>query len=409
MKIKKLLIPAIVIVVVGAIITLIKANPPHANRFSMPPKAKVTVAVKHLEKAPYQIMINSFGTVKPRTQSKLIAQASGQIIDVNDQFREGGFFKKGEVLLQLDDRDHRAEVKEAQANLLTAEQALQEEQARGQQAEIDWRRLGDDETPSSLVLRKPQLAAAKASVLSAQAKLEKAQLDLERTKITAPYDGRILNRSVDFGQVVSSNMELATIYAIDSVEIRLPIKNKDLAFINLPEQYRDGDKNDEGSHVTFESQLVGEQRWQGEVVRTEGAIDETAQQLYIVAKINDPYKATKDNQYPIKIGQYVNAKITGKTLPDALVIPNSAIYQGSYVYVVEDGILNRKNITLAWQNAEKAIVASGLVNGDNLVLTPLGQVSSGTQVKVMTDDEYQAILKGGAINKVEKTKPGAQP
>ncbi len=389
-KTRKILIPLVVIIVTVLLVMFIKGNPPQANRFSSPPKAKVNVAVESLTPQSFQIMIDSFGTVKPRTQSKLVAQASGQIIKISEQFREGGFFEKGDVLVQLDDRDHRAEVKSAQAALLTAEQSLLEEQARGRQAMTDWQRLGKGEEASSLVLRKPQLAAAEASVLSAQANLEKAKLDLERTKITAPYAGRVLSRSVDLGQVVSNNMEIAIIYAVDSVEIRLPIKNKDLPFINLPEQFRDGAKNSAGSLVEFSSNLVGKQHWQGQVIRTEGAIDESAQQLYVVAQIHDPYKATNDNQYPIKIGQYIKAQIKGKTVENALVIPNSAIYQGSYVYTEEKGVLRRKDITLAWQNATQAIVADGLSAGDNLVLTPLGQVSSGTQVTVMGSEAYQA-------------------
>ncbi|MEC8226559.1 MAG: efflux RND transporter periplasmic adaptor subunit [Pseudomonadota bacterium] len=389
-KTRKILIPLVVIVVTVLLVMFIKSNPPQANRFSSPPKAKVNVAVKTLTPETYQVMIDSFGTVKPRTQSMLVAQASGQIIEISEQFREGGFFEKGDVLLQLDDRDHRAEVKSAQATLLTAEQSLLEEQARGRQAITDWERLGKGEQASSLVLRKPQLAAAEASVLSAQATLEKAKLDLERTKITAPYAGRVLSRSVDLGQVVSNNMELASIYAIDRVEIRLPIKNKDLPFINLPEQFRDGAKNSAGSLVKFSSDLVGKQQWQGQVIRTEGAIDESAQQLYVVAQINDPYKATLANQYPIKIGQYIKAQITGKAIENAIVIPNSAIYQGTYVYVEEQGVLRRKNISLAWQNATQAMVAEGLSAGDHLVITPLGQVSSGTQVTVMGSEAYQA-------------------
>lgn len=166
----------------------------------------------------------------------------------------------------------------------------------------------------------------------------------------------------------------------------MPIKNKDLPFINLPEQYRDGAKNQAGSVIKFSSDLVGEQTWQGQLARTEGAIDESAQQLYVVAKINDPYKATQSNQYPIKIGQYVKAQITGKTVSDALIIANSTIYQGSYVYIVEQGVLKRKDITLAWQNAAFAMIKTGLKAGDKLVITPLGQVSSGTQVNILGED-----------------------
>ncbi|MDN3376910.1 MULTISPECIES: efflux RND transporter periplasmic adaptor subunit [unclassified Pseudoalteromonas] len=389
-KLRKFLIPTIIIAATATLIVIIKDNPPETRRFGSAPKANVTVAVSHLQAQPYQIMINSFGTVKPRTQSMLVSQASGQIIKISEQFREGGFFEKGDVLLELDDRDHRAEVKSAQANLLSAQQALLEEEARGNQAQTDWQRLGNGEQASSLVLRKPQLAAAQAEVLSAQAQLEKAELDLERTKISAPYAGRVLSRTVDLGQVVSNNTELASIYAIDSVEIRLPIKNKDLPFIKLPEQFRDGVSNEQGSPVVFRSDLVGSQQWQGQIVRTEGAIDSSAQQLYVVGQIHDPYKATANNQYPIKIGQYVTAQVKGVEVQDAIVIPNSAIYQGSYVYIEEQGILKRKDISLRWQNANDAIIALGVSAGDNLVITPLGQVSSGTQVNIMGEQAYQS-------------------
>ena len=392
-KTAKIIIPAAVVVTALLIVFFIKSNPPEARRFSSAPKAAISVSVLELVPQSYQVMIDSYGTVKPRTQSLLVAQASGQIIEVSDEFREGGFFEKGDVLLKLDDRDHQAEVKSAQANLLTAEQSLLEEKARGQQALTDWKRLGGSSQASSLVLREPQLAAAQAQVLSAQAALEKAELDLERTKVTAPYAGRILSRSVDLGQVVSNNTQLATIYAIDSVEIRLPIKNKDLSFVNLPEQYRDGAKNQAGSLVKFSSDLVGEQIWQGQLARTEGAIDENAQQLYVVAKIDDPYKSTASNQYPIKIGQYIKAQIAGKTVQNALIIPNSTIYQGTYVYVVEGDVLKRKDVTFAWQNANQAMIKTGLKANDKLVVTPLGQVSSGTKVSILGAQPKEKVPK----------------
>ncbi|CAD2223091.1 Secretion protein [Pseudoalteromonas sp. 3J6] len=392
-KTAKIIIPAAVVVTALLIVFFIKSNPPEARRFSSAPKAAISVSVLELVPQSYQVMIDSYGTVKPRTQSLLVAQASGQIIEVSDEFREGGFFEKSDVLLKLDNRDHQAEVKSAQANLLTAEQSLLEEKARGQQALTDWKRLGGSSQASSLVLREPQLAAAQAQVLSAQAALEKAELDLERTKVTAPYAGRILSRSVDLGQVVSNNTQLATIYAIDSVEIRLPIKNKDLSFVNLPEQYRDGAKNQAGSLVKFSSDLVGEQTWQGQLARTEGAIDQNAQQLYVVAKIDDPYKSTASNQYPIKIGQYIKAQIAGKTVQNALIIPNSTIYQGTYVYVVEGDVLKRKDVTFAWQNANQAMIKTGLKANDKLVVTPLGQVSSGTKVSILGAQPKEKVPK----------------
>ncbi len=388
-KAKKVLIPVVILIMTFFLTQVILKNPPKSNRGKGAESAQITVETLNLLPQNYQVMINSFGTVKPRTKSILVAQVSGGINEVSREFRDGGFFEKGDILVQLDDRDHQAEVKINQSSLLSAKQVLLEEQARAKQAVIDWQRLGNGAEPNALVLREPQLAAAQAQVLSAQAKLEKALLLLERTKVVAPYAGRILKKHVDLGRVVVNNTQLADIYSIGYVEIRLPINNKDLSFMILPEEYRHSDKGVIGSSVTLTSNLIGQQHWQGQIVRTEGAIDENSQQLYIVAQIDDPYGESNNKVAPVKIGQYVNASIIGKTIEQALVIPNSAIYQGSYVYVVEQfkdkNLLKRRDISILWQNSNDAVIKAGLAFDEKLVLTPLGQVSSGTPVKIAGD------------------------
>ncbi|SFD11602.1 efflux RND transporter periplasmic adaptor subunit [Pseudoalteromonas denitrificans] len=381
-KIQKILIPVAILAVTAIAASFIKNNPPKSQRGKVAKTAQMTVEVKTLALESYSVVIESFGTVKPRIESVLISQVSGQITDVRDQFREGGFFEQGDVLITLDDRDYLAEKKIAQASLMSAKQALLEEKARVEQALVDWKRLGNGDKPSALVLREPQLAAAKAQVLSAHAQLEKANLALERSKIIAPYAGRILKKHVDLGQVVSVNTQLANIYATDTVEIRLPIKNKDLDLMIFPEEYRNSKAQAQSTSVELLSQLVSHQTWQGNVIRTESAIDSDSQQLYIVAQIKNPFDVNQAKIAPIKIGQYVTAKIQGKKVEDAIVIPNSAIYQGSYVYIVEQGVLKRKDIQLRWQNSQDAIVSTGLKVNDNLVITPLGQVSSGTVVNI---------------------------
>ena len=387
-NIKKIIIPVVILIITYFVSQMIINNPPTSNRGKGQATTQINVQILKLKAQRYPIVLNSFGTVQPRTNSVLVSQVSGEINKVNQQFRDGGFFEKGDVLVELDDRDHRAEVKINQSALLSAKQGLLEEEARAKQALVDWQRLGNGAKPNALVLREPQLAAAQAQVLSAQANLEKAQLSLERTKIVAPFAGRILKKHVDLGRVVVNNTQLADIYAVDYVEIRLPISNKDLSFIVLPEEYRSSNKKAQGPNVKITSDLIGQQYWQGQIVRTEGAIDENSQQLYIVAQIDDPYDIShKNNVAPIKIGQYVNAAIEGKIIEQALVIPNSAIYQGSYVYIAEPVddqiVLKRKDIVIRWQNNNDAIIESGLVVGEELVLTPLGQVSSGTPVDIV--------------------------
>ncbi len=348
-----------------------------------PPQGGPQLAVETLQigSEDYQVRLESYGTIQPKTRSILVAQVAGQIVSINPNVRDGGFFETGDVLATIDPRDYEADVRIAEATLMDARQALAEAEARSNQAAEDWERLGNEGEAPALVLRLPQLEAAKARVISAQSGLRKAQLDLERTNIVAPFAGRVLRKLVDLGQVVSVNTQLAEIYATDTVEIRLPLRNRDLPFIDLPESYRFTDVNpDREVPVVIRSDLTGPNSWQGRLIRTEGAIDESARQLHVIAEIEDPFGKGSESRDPLKIGQYVTAEMPGRIVEGAVVIPNTTIYQGSYVYVVEDGILRRRDIDVAWQNDSEAIVAGNLNVGDELVLTPLGQVTSGIRV-----------------------------
>jgi len=366
---------------------IIKLNPPEAPQrpaFSGP---MMTVEIRVVAENDYPILLESYGTVQPRTRSMLVAQVGGQIVSVNENVRNGGFFEEGDVLANIDARDYEADVRIAGAFLMDAQQTLAEAEARTNQAREDWARLGNTGDAPDLVLRIPQLEAAKARIISAESTLRKAELELERTHIVAPFAGRILRKLADLGQVVSPNTQLAEIYATDVVEIRLPIRNRDLPFIDLPESYRFGNVSRKvGGQVQIHSDLGGEESWDATLIRTEGAIDETARQLHVIAQIEDPFGRGNEDRTPIKIGQYVTARLEGKTVPRALVIPNNTIYQGSYVYIVEDEILRRRNIEIEWQNDAEALIGSGLAPGDLLVVTPLGQVSSGIRVTVVSEE-----------------------
>ena len=366
-----------------AIAVIIWMNPPETPQrpqFSGPTMTVETIPVLPRD---YRIMLQSYGTVQPRTRSMLVAQVGGQIVEINENVRDGGFFEKGDTLGQIDPRDYEADVQIALASLADAKQVMAEAIARSDQAREDWERLGNEGEPSKLVLRVPQLEAARAGVGSAESALTKVKLDLERTSIVAPFAGRVIRKLVDLGQVVGPNTQLAEIYATDVVEIRLPLRNRDLGFIDLPESYRHSGPRETSIDVLIKSDLIGNEKWQARLVRTEGAIDKSARQLHVIAQIDDPFGPRSEGRSPLKIGQYVTAEIEGKTLPGALVIPNSAIYQGSYVYTVEDDILRRRDIEIAWQNDIDAVVDNGLELGMDLVMTPLGQVTSGIRVSVL--------------------------
>lgn len=377
------------------VIAVLISTRPKADRSFTPPDAQVSISTETLTFTPYTVHIQSYGLVQPRIQTQLTAQVGGKVDFIAESFRDGGFFEAGETLIAIEQADYLIALTAAEASYLEAEQALLEEQARAEQARLDWERSGRSGTPAPLVLRTPQVAAAKARLKAAEANLAGAKLDLSRTKITAPYNGRVLAKHVDIGNVISPNSALADIYATDAVEVKLPIRNNEIDLLQLPETYRVASQpTAELPKVTLVSDLVEQSRWEGAIVRTSGAIDADSRQIYVIAKIDDPFGAKAVNRTPLKIREYVTAVIEGKTLPQAIVIPNKTIYQGTYVYLYRNGQVHRQPVTVLWQNQSDAIIAEGLTEGDQLVITPLGQVASGTRVKLKGAAEHSQSASG---------------
>lgn len=378
------LFPLVAIAVFAVVIFILYATRPTADRSFKPQAAHVAVSVRQLEPAPYTVNIQSYGLVQPRIQTELTAQIDGKVDFVSESLRDGGFFKKGEVLISIEKADYEIALTAAEANYLEAEQNLIEQQALAEQAREDWKRLGRSGNPAPLALKEPQVAAAKAKLKAAQANLEGAELDLARTQIRAPYDGRVLSKYTELGNVVGANKSLADIYSIDAIEVKLPIRNSDIGLLQLPESYNVAPPLAEPTlpRVVLTSNLVEQTDWEGTIARTSGAVEADSRQIYVVARIDSPFGKKALNKTPLKIRQYVTASVQGRTLTDAIVIPNKTIYQGSYVYLYKDGMVHRQPVTLLWQNNTEALVKTGLQAGDQLVITPLGQLASGTRVKL---------------------------
>ena len=376
------ILPVVVLAGFAYAAYLVTQSSPEVPKKSHPERPQLAVATKIIRAVTQPVSIQSFGLVQPRTQITLVSQVSGQVISVSPSFRSGGYFSKGETLMQIDPVDYQVLVQVAEGEVVDAELALAEEKARVRQAKKDWDKIGGRDTASELALRTPYLKAAEARLATAQAHLTQAKINLERTHIRAPFSGRILSKQVDIGAVVAPQVAVAEIYATDYVEVRLPLKNTDLGYVHIPEPVP-GEALSASllPEVTFYNSLVSPaQRWQGRVVRTEGRVDSDSQQLYVIAQIDDPFGLQKNARRPLKIGQYVSADIAGIAIRDAIIVPSAAIYQGSYVYLVVDDVLVRQSVTTGWQGPDEVLITEGVKAGDEIVLTALGQVSSGIAV-----------------------------
>jgi RND family efflux transporter MFP subunit len=380
----KIILPVLVLAVCFMAARAVIANRPEPQKR---PQFRSTTSIDATRVATtdYPVIVRTQGLVGAAREGSLVPEVAGTITDVSPNFVVGGAFEAGETLLQIDDRDYQIALTLAEATFAQAAATLEEEKARSAQAADDWKRLGRAGKPSALTLRQPQLAAARASLEGARAQVQRAQLDLERTRIVAPYRGRLRAKSVDVGQYVNRGSAIAQIYSIDTAEIRLPITSHQLGFVDLPSTPSSINQR----KVTLHASIGGEaQEWAGKIVRTEGAIDPDSRQLFAIAQIDNPYQS---GQTPLRIGQYVKADVSGKVLKDVIVIPRSALREDREVLLVDElNTLQKRTVQVLWKDAEVAVIGEGLEQGDVISLTSLGTVTNGSRVKATIDGKPAA-------------------
>jgi len=375
----KTLIVLIIIIAIGyGAIWFLNKNKPQA-RTAPPQESIVTVDATDVEVKDYIVQINSNGSVSAKTNSTLVAQVSGEITSISDNFASGASFKKGELLLTIDQGNYLSAISSSQASLAQAESALETEQAAAEQAIKDWQRLGYSGQPNDRVLRKPQLQAAQAQLDAAKASYNKAQLDLSRTKIRAPYDGSVVNTQVGLGQFVSTGSPLGSVFSNQGLEIKLPVNQEEYAQLDLNQE--------QGTAVTLYADLAGQRhQWPAQVVRADKAFDTTTRQLNVIAEITSPIS---DKGLELKIGQFLNATISGIKMIGAKVIPNTAVREGRYVFVFENGTLQRQAIDIVWQDDNFTII-DNLNESTKVVTTSLGSVVSGSKAQLVGEERPQS-------------------
>lgn len=335
---------------------------------------------------PVFFRVNTQGAVTPRTESNLVSEVSGQIVEVASNYVAGGFFRKGELLLRIDPRNYQSALKSAQANVARVQTQVAKENALANFALDDWKTLRDLNAStgpiSDLALRKPQLAEAIAESISAEAALEKAQEDLNRTSIRAPYDGMVQEKRADVGQYVNTGSQLALIFATDYAEIRLPITQRELALVDLPS----ADGSSLPLPVTLTSQAGKIQHtWQGLIVRSEGVFDSASRVLYVVAQVEDPYNQSGRNGELLRIGTFVTASIQGRFGGALFTIPRHALQRGETLWIIdEQQKIYPRDVQIVSTDEEYAYVDGGLVNGDRYTITPIDQPLPGMPVRVNT-------------------------
>ncbi len=358
---------AVAVLAVAGLIAL-KSEPPKKEIENLDP----LVNVLELEPMTTRFTVRSQGTVRPRTQTILSAEIAGTITSISPKFVAGGVFSADEVLMRIDPTNY--------------EVALEQAEALVEQRQIEYD--GAAKLREQGYRAEAELASAAAALASAKAELVRASRDLERTYIRLPYRGIVRSKDTDLGQFVNPGTRLGVVFATDLAEVRLPLTDRDLAFIDLPDA-ADVEVTGSGSGpaVTLSAVKRGVlETWQARVVRSEAVVDESSRVSYAVAEIVDPYQLEGDGP-PLPVGSFVSASISGNEVDGIVRVP-ARVLRGSrdLLFVDADNRIRIRAVDVIRSDADFAYIRDASLFGQRIATTALEAPFNGMSVRTSDED-----------------------
>ncbi len=340
-----------------------------------------TIRIREVTPQRVQLVVHSQGTVMPSTESQLIPEVSGRIMWMSPKLVAGGYFEAGETLLQVDEIDYQNSKDRAESSLTRAK-------AEQQHARFEFQRLKSLEarqltSRSQLENALRALKVADATLQDARVSFDQASKNVQRTTIRAPFTGLVRSENVDIGQFISRGSVIATLYASDLVEVRLPIADRQLAYLNLPAMVRGELPAAMQPDVTLTTQYAGQKfTWHGKIVRTEAEIDISSRMVQLVARVPDVSEDT-----PLSVGLFVNAEIQGLSAENIVVLPRSALRNNNQVLIVDsENKLRFRPIEPLRLYQDNVLIKAGLNKGDRVCVSPIQTAIDGMTVNPILDD-----------------------
>jgi RND family efflux transporter MFP subunit len=368
-----------------------------------PVKLSPTVQVLTVKLSDYQIVVTAMGTVIPAREVQLKSRVSGEVVEINSEFTEGGFFKKHTKVLQIDPLDYELALARKRSAVIGAEYALKLELGHQAVAKREWELLNEgksaQDSEKELALRQPHLSKVKADLAAAEAELKTAMLDLERTQIRASFNAMVRSKSVDIGSQVTPQEPLAELVGTDNYRIQVSMPLDRLEWIQTPSQ-----TGDPGSKVRI---IYGQgHERSGQVVRLLGDLATEGRMARILVEVADPLglNASTKDRTPLLIGEYVRVEIQGRKLDGVFEIPRTALRDHSSVWLVgKNQTLEIRKVRAIWRDPEIVLLKDALKPGEHLIISDLAAPVTGMMLRV---DASKSELKRGAPGKKEPQGTG---
>lgn len=330
-----------------------------------------------------QLSVLTYGSVLPRTESELIPEVSGRVIKISPSMVSGGFIQKGAILLEIDPLDYEVALEQARASLASAKSELTNaKKAHERLLDLAKQQSASQSQQDDALNR---LRFAQASIREAMARLSRAERDISRTKIKAPYDGRVRSKRVDIGQFVTRGAPIANLYATDFAEVRLPLHDEELAHLDLPLA---GQASPNQPTAILRARFAGaDHTWEGKVVRTEGELDPMTRMVNVVAQVEAPYERS-GNRPPLAIGLFVEAEIIGNNVDNVYVVPRSALQTNEQIYVLSsENRLQFRDVDILRMVEEDVYIKSGFKSGETICLSTVSNAVEGMLVEPVTETD----------------------
>jgi len=379
----KIVLP-ILILTVGAIGagTMIKGR--SAPERKATPFKGVLVETQAVTRRDYPVQVAATGSVQAKQETEIVPQVNGRIVEVAPNLVAGGFFRAGEQLFALEEVDFELAVQRAGANLTKAELDLETMRAQARIARSEWDRLHPGEEPPPLVIYQPQLKNAEASLTAARAALRQAELDLQRTRVTAPFNCYIRSENIDLGQYLRAGDKVVTVVGTDEVEVIVPLPLNDLGWLQVPRK-----QGQTGSTAQVKLRPGGKTwQWPGVVTRSLGEVDPHGRMERIAVAVADPYALLPQNRgrLQLAVGSFVDVVLQGETLPQVVELPRLALRENDTVWIMDaQNRLQIVPVEVVRRERETVLVSGGLVGGEQVVVTPVTGAANGMLLRTATE------------------------
>ncbi len=376
----------IIVLIVAGTFLLVKYLKEHKPEIGRAPKPKTSylVEVENVEIISEPLVMETMGTVIPVRETTIKPRVAGTVVKVADQFRPGGYFAQGEVILEIDPADYKLAVEAGKAQLATSQAAYLLEMGKQEVAAREWDMVSKGrkftQQEKDLALRQPQLNQAKAAVDSARISLENSQLSLSRTTISAPYNSIVLTKNVELGTNVSTQESLLSLVDVDRFWIEVSIPQDELNWVVVPHL-----DDAEGSKAVI-SYGSGD-TVEGTVVSLLSDLEEKGRMARVLVEVKDPFGLqSQSGRLPLLLGNYVKVNIYGKPLNNVVRIPRTAFRDGGNVWIAsetgEQTTLEIREVKTIWRDEDTVVVSSGLLAGEKLITSAIASPIEGMLLRV---------------------------